>query len=78
MTLEPGDTVLFLSDGILESRSPEGDFFGKERALEVIRSNLDKTSMEMVKILCQAARGFCQEKVTLDDTTAVVLKVTRG
>jgi PAS domain S-box-containing protein len=78
ITLEPGDTVLFVSDGILESRSPAGDFFGKERALQVVRSNLDKTCREIVETLCQAARGFCQEEVTPDDTTAVILKVIPG
>lgn len=75
VVLEPGDTVLLLSDGILESRSPDGDFFGKERALKTVCDNLHKTAEEIVEILCQAARGFSQEKVPLDDTTAVVLKV---
>ncbi|MEX1006160.1 MAG: GAF domain-containing SpoIIE family protein phosphatase [Acidimicrobiia bacterium] len=31
VTLEPGDSVLFYSDGVTEARSPDGEFFGPER-----------------------------------------------
>lgn len=75
VALEPGDTVVLLSDGILESASPEGDFFGVERTLETIRTNLHRTAGEMAEILCQAARDFSGKKEPSDDTTTVVIKV---
>lgn len=31
VALEPGDAVLFITDGVLEARSPEGEFFGRSR-----------------------------------------------
>jgi hypothetical protein len=34
--LEPGDRLLFYSDGILEARDPHGDFFGMERLVTFI------------------------------------------
>src|SRR5262249_11595589 len=37
IALQPGDLLLLLTDGILEARSPDGDAFGVQRALDVIR-----------------------------------------
>ena len=34
--LEPGDRVLFSTDGITEARSPSGDFFGEQRLADLV------------------------------------------
>ena len=34
--LEPGDRVLLYSDGVLEARSPDGEFFGEQRLLDLL------------------------------------------
>jgi len=39
-TLQPGDQVLFYSDGVVEARSPEGEFFGTERLVDLVVRNL--------------------------------------
>jgi serine phosphatase RsbU (regulator of sigma subunit) len=75
LTLARGETVLLLSDGILESRSPDGVQFGTQRTLETVRANLHEPADKIVKTLCQAAREFSRDKSQLDDTTAVVIKV---
>jgi hypothetical protein len=41
-TLQPGDRVLFYTDGITESRSPDGAFFGHERLADfLVRASLE-------------------------------------
>ncbi len=37
--LQPGDRVLFHTDGVTEVRSPDGDFFGPERLVDLISRN---------------------------------------
>lgn len=74
VTLEPGDTVVLVSDGILESKSPDGVLFGMDRALDVVRANLHATAAEIVENVCQAARGFWQGEAAFDDMTAMVIK----
>ena len=40
--VQPGDRVLFYTDGITESRSPDGSFFGRERLADfLVRAALE-------------------------------------
>lgn len=73
--LEPGDTVLLLTDGVLEARSPEGAPFGEERVLEVVSASRGKTAAEIVESLFRATSGFTRREKPIDDMTAVVIKV---
>lgn len=38
--LEPGDRILVFTDGVVEARSPDGDFFGVERLGELVIRHL--------------------------------------
>jgi serine phosphatase RsbU (regulator of sigma subunit) len=73
--LQPGEIVLLLTDGILEARATDETPFGRERALEVIRSHRDRPASEIVAALCRSVRDFCKNKTLIDDVTAIVIKV---
>jgi PAS domain S-box-containing protein len=75
IVLEPGDIILLLTDGILEAHSPEEDFFGAERALEVVRANRNQTAREIVEGFHRAVVEFSRTKNPSDDITVVVIKV---
>jgi sigma-B regulation protein RsbU (phosphoserine phosphatase) len=73
-TLQPGQLVLFVTDGVAETESPERAQFGIERMLDVVRANRHVPASEIVETLYRSARSFAQGKPQLDDITAVVLK----
>ena len=73
--LASGDTVLLVTDGIEECMSPEDEFFGAERTLDIVRASRDKTSQETVESLYQAARQFGRNNPQVDDVTAIIVKV---
>ena len=75
LPLEPGDTVLLLTDGFAEARSPDGEFFGTGRVLEFVRANRHRRASQIVHGLCQAACDFAQRKTPVDDITVIVIKV---
>jgi sigma-B regulation protein RsbU (phosphoserine phosphatase) len=75
VVLDPGDLVVFLTDGIEEAMAPDDSFFSVERALDVVRANRHRAAREIVEALYAAVRDFSQGAPQLDDVTAVVVKV---
>jgi sigma-B regulation protein RsbU (phosphoserine phosphatase) len=73
--LEKGDIVVVLTDGIEESVSREGELFGAERALEVVREHREKPAQQIVEELYRAVRKFSSNAPQIDDVTAVLVKV---
>jgi len=74
MTLDPGDLVFLLSDGIVEAVSADGSPFNIGRALEVVRAHRDHPPGELIAALLHQVREWSQS-AQADDMTAVVIKV---
>jgi PAS domain S-box-containing protein len=75
IALLPGDTVILITDGVLEARSPDDDLFGLQRFLELVPGHLHQTANEIIDALYRAVCDFTQRQPPLDDVTAVVIKV---
>jgi serine phosphatase RsbU (regulator of sigma subunit) len=73
--LAPGEIVLFLTDGVLESSSPAGEDFGVERVLQVVRDHAAETATQIVGAVANAVRQFSAPASQQDDITVVVMKV---
>jgi serine phosphatase RsbU (regulator of sigma subunit) len=72
--LESGDTLLLLTDGILEAQSPSGIFFGRTRTLEIARQSQRVTALGMIQRLHAAVRVFVGPGGLPDDITSVVVR----
>jgi sigma-B regulation protein RsbU (phosphoserine phosphatase) len=75
VSLEAGDLVLLLTDGIVEARDPDGHVFGEERALTIARIYRSEPAAVLVETLFGAVRAFSRNLPQVDDITAVVIKV---
>src|SRR5207247_2298856 len=58
LTLQPGDLVLLLTDGVVEARAPDGTAFGFQRAIDVVRVYRRETAAQIVDNLYHAVRAF--------------------
>jgi PAS domain S-box-containing protein len=75
LRLETDDVVLLVSDGVLEARSDEGEFFGAGRAIQVVRDHRELAAAAIVDRLRDSIRDFTGQDRLADDVTAVVIKV---
>ena len=73
-SLEPGELLLLLTDGIVEAHGPDNKLFGTDRVLDVVRAHQGQSAREIVNTLYAAVRAFCGARAQLDDMTAVVIK----
>ena len=73
-TLETGDMLILLTDGIIEAERPDGTQFGTDRALDFIRGHRDLCAQEIANGLYRAVREFCDGMPQSDDITAVICK----
>jgi len=74
--LEPGDFVLFYSDGLPEAVNPTGERFGYENLLDLVVSldTDDNTSNEIALEIKRRVQKFSDYHLA-DDTTIICLKV---
>jgi serine phosphatase RsbU (regulator of sigma subunit) len=72
--LEPGEVVLFLTDGLVEAHGPDGDPIGIEPVLQIVKEHRHQSAREIINALYAAAREHCGPGAQPDDMTAVVIK----
>lgn len=76
--LQRGDRVLFYTDGITESRSPDGSFFGSDRLADfLVRASLERLPVqETVRHISESVIEFNQ--LNLHDDATMLLLQWRG
>ena len=75
VSLEPGDHLLFFTDGVVEAHSPGGDRFGEERLVDLaIRALADhQTVAETARRLVRSVR-LHRDGPLEDDATLLLVK----
>lgn len=75
VTLEPGNVVVFHSDGIAETVNSEGQFYGAERLRLLIEKHHELSATELADMILREVDSFAHSAPLADDRTLVVLKV---
>jgi serine phosphatase RsbU (regulator of sigma subunit)/CHASE3 domain sensor protein len=71
-TMEPGDNLCAYTDGVIEIRNVDKEFFGAERLRDLIRGSRCDEAAAIVKRCLDEAQLFSQGRMR-DDATIVVL-----
>jgi sigma-B regulation protein RsbU (phosphoserine phosphatase) len=74
ISLDPGEIAVFLTDGVTESTTPDGQQFGTQRVLDKIRSLSHNSASTIADGIYHATRAFVQGDLQDDDITSVVIK----
>ncbi|WP_027368428.1 SpoIIE family protein phosphatase [Desulfocurvibacter africanus] len=73
--LRPGLLFCLATDGVWEARSPQGEFYGKERLRECIRANASRPAAEIVEAVAEEVAVFRGRCPTEDDVTLVIVRI---
>jgi serine phosphatase RsbU (regulator of sigma subunit) len=73
--LEPGELILFLTDGLVEAHGPDEVQFGTDRILELVKAYRQLPARQIIQALYREVRAYCGDGQP-DDMTAVVIKST--
>ncbi len=75
LATQPGDSLIFFSDGIVDAQNSAGDMFGDDRLKAVVKKNYQKSASKIADAILSEVSKFQAGKEHFDDETVVVLKV---
>ena len=76
LALDPGDTLVLYTDGVIDAREAGGEQFGEERLRAAIGAAAGGTAEEVATAVDQAVAAF-EPDVQRDDRAIMVLRVSR-
>ena len=72
--IEPGELLLFYSDGLPEARDAADEEFGDERILSIVRSHSWRPASDLVEALAADLSRFCGRIPPEDDVSVLVIQ----
>jgi sigma-B regulation protein RsbU (phosphoserine phosphatase) len=72
---QPGDSVVFFSDGIVDAQNATGEMFGNDRLIETVRKHHHKSASRLAESILTDVGRFQGKRDRFDDETVVVLRV---
>ena len=75
---EIDDVLVAYTDGITEAENGDGEFWGRQRLEELLRSCCVATPERIIECILDEASAFANGQRQRDDATLVVMKVQKG
>jgi sigma-B regulation protein RsbU (phosphoserine phosphatase) len=72
---QPGDVLVFVSDGILDAENERGEMYGESRLAPIICSERDRSAGQTADAILADVTHFQGAHDRFDDETIIVLKV---
>ena len=71
---EKGSILVIVSDGLKESRNPQGEMYGEKRIAKVIKQHAAQSAKTIEKKLMEDLNCFRKDVPLADDVTIVIVK----
>jgi len=75
LATQPGDAVVFVSDGILDAENAQDEMYGEERLGQLICGYRDRSAAEIAEAILNDVTRFQDGHDRFDDETIIVMRV---
>jgi len=75
VSTQPGDVILFVSDGILDAENEQEEMYGQEKLSALLCAHRDKSAQEIADAILADVTRFQGAHDRFDDETIIVLRV---
>jgi len=75
MATQPGDAIVFVSDGILDAENEKGEMYGEERLAGLLCAHRDQPAAHIADAIMADVTHFQGGQDRFDDETIIVLRV---
>jgi sigma-B regulation protein RsbU (phosphoserine phosphatase) len=72
--LEPSDILILFSDGLAEAEGVDGEQYGENRMIDVLRAQKEKSAASLLDEMFASVKKFSQNNAQEDDMTMIVIK----
>jgi len=76
IVMQPGDVIVYYTDGLTEAENPQGDAYGEERLAQVLQDVGKSSAVEIRDAILQDVEVFCAGQSPFDDLTMMVVRYT--
>ena len=75
ISTQPGDAIVFISDGILDAENDKEEMYGEDRLAGLLCDSREQPASEIAEIILADVTRFQGAKDRFDDETIIVLRV---
>jgi phosphoserine phosphatase RsbU/P len=75
MATQPGDAIVFVSDGILDAENENGEMYGEDRLASLLCAHRDQPAEHIANAILADVTQFQGAQDRFDDETIIVLRV---
>ena len=72
---QPGDVIVFVSDGIIDAENEKEEMYGQERLADLLCASRELSAAEIAEAILADVARFQRGKDRFDDETIIVLRV---
>ena len=74
LQLDPGDVIVYYTDGLTDAENPQKENFGEERLCRVLEQSARHSAGDILKYILTAVEQFGQGVIPFDDLTLMVVR----
>ena len=72
---QPGDAIVFVSDGILDAENADGEMYGQDQLASILCAHRDQPAQDIADAILADVSRFQGDHDRFDDETIIVLCV---